>query len=72
MTKSKTLSSIFMSLSKEEMQQSVTRDFETLKTKMDEEATLQVEVMKGPVGRPRGTLEATLLTPKMEEEEPTF
>ena len=50
----------------------MTRDFETLKTKMDEEATLQVEVMKGPVGRSRGTLEATLLTPKMEEEEPTF
>jgi hypothetical protein len=60
MTKSKTLSSIFMSVSKEEMQQSVARDFEKLKTKM-----------KRPVGRLRGTLEATLLTPKVEEEEPT-
>ena len=27
--------------------------------------------MKHPVGRPRGTLEATLLTPKVEEDEPT-
>jgi len=60
-----------MSLSKEEMQQSVARDFETLKTKMDEEATLQVELVKRLVGRPRGTLEATLLTPKVEENEPT-
>lgn len=60
-----------MSISKEEMQQSMARDFEILKTKMDEEAALQVEVVKRPVGRPRGTLEATLLTPKVEEEEPT-
>jgi hypothetical protein len=60
-----------MSFSKEEMQQSVARDFETLKTKMNEEAALQVEVVKRPVGRPRNTLEATLLTPKVEEEEST-
>jgi hypothetical protein len=53
------------------MQQSVARDFEALKTKMDEEATLQVELVKRPVGRPRGTLEAMLLTPKVEENEPT-
>ena len=60
-----------MPISKEEMQQSVARDFEILKTKMDEEAAAQVEVVKRPVGRPRGTLEATLLTPKVEEEEPS-
>ena len=38
---------------------------------MDEEVALQVEVVKCPVGRPRGTLKATLLTLKVEEEEPT-
>ena len=59
-----------MPITKEEMQQSVARDFETLKTKMDDEAALQVEVVKHPVGRPRRTLEATLLTPTAEEEEP--
>ena len=59
-----------MPVSKEEMQQRVERDFETLRTKIDEEKALHVEVVKRPVGRPRSTLEAALLTPKVEEEEP--
>ena len=60
-----------MSFSKENMQQSLARDFETLLTKMNEKAALQVEAAKRPVKRPRGTLEATLLTAKVEEDEPT-
>lgn len=50
----------------------MTRDFESLKTKTNEEAAMQVEVEKRPVGRPRDTLEAMLLTTKVDEDEPTF
>ena len=60
-----------MSFFKEYMQQSMTRDFETPKTKIYEETILQVEVVKRLVGRPRDKLKATLLYPNVEEEEPT-
>ena len=52
-------------------QMSMTRDFETLKTKMDEEAALQVDSVKRLVWRLRGTYEATLFIPKVEKKEPT-
>ena len=58
MAKQRTLNTMFATISKEEMQAKVERDFATLKTKMELEKIMDVVVVKRPVGRPRKTIDA--------------
>jgi hypothetical protein len=62
MAKLKTLSSIFTTITKEELQERIECDFTILKSKMEEKKALKVDVMKHLVGRPPRASKALLLT----------
>jgi hypothetical protein len=62
------LNSIFTKIIKEEIQQRIDHDFTTLKTMMEEEKALQIEVMRRLIGRPSKPVEVVMLTPKVEEQ----
>lgn len=49
---------MFATISKEEMQANVECDFATLKTMLELEKTMEVVVVKRPIGRPRKTIDA--------------
>jgi hypothetical protein len=65
MAKQKLLSSLFTTVSKEEMEVNVEREFAALNSKLElEKAMKKPEAEKRPVGRPKKEMEVVLLPTK--------
>lgn len=71
MAKPKTLSCMFPSISKEEMKESVKCDFVALKTKMELEKAMKVDVVKRSIEKPRKTIREVVLLPPISQLSPS-